>query len=107
MRHVAALALVGWYLMIPPTLDQEAWIIGNSASASVARSTFGWGKDCWKTPTAKTADVTAPLAEWTRVQPFETLAACEAERSKLLTSTQMTQQNAECFATDDPRLKGN
>src|SRR5882762_6308677 len=57
LRHAAALALVGWYLMIPP-LTQIA-------------------PDSYKMP----RDTSAPLSKWFRspVDHFDTLQDCEAE----------------------------
>src|SRR5260221_9838427 len=83
-RRAAALALVGWYLMVPPSLADTSWICGNSFGAVLARDQFGWGGDC--RIMAHTVDLDAPLRNWTETQPFETLAECQSElekRSKL------------------------
>jgi hypothetical protein len=117
-RHAAALALVGWYLMMPPALPDE-------------------------TPNPK-----APLSQWDQVNEFDTAAACHkafndqnvlAEKALDQVKQQMDSLpssimqskrpfselepelyqadrrasifavNAavsQCIATDDPRLKG-
>lgn len=88
-RHAAALALVGWYLMVPP-----------------------WGK------------TDAPISKWHNYKPFDSAAACQAERDGL--AEHLTKQGkdhvltihtessgdskfdpsaATCIGTDHPRLK--
>jgi hypothetical protein len=92
-RHAAALALVGWYLMLAP------WE-GN-----------------------RIANTDAPLSEWTINYSFDSAADCEAMRQskidmgwKILSrmdATPVERGTADiflyqkCIATDDPRLKGN
>jgi hypothetical protein len=98
-RHVAALALVGWYLMVPPdrpTLDDSIkW---------VSR---------------------APLRDWTIVQRFDAGSACEKRRVEIISdalhaingdakarrtaavlSDYAISNNATCVSRDDPRLRG-
>jgi hypothetical protein len=82
--HVAALALMGWYLMMPP-------------------------------PLSRSRDRLVPLSRWTTTSSFESKKACEAERdhfSKLDPGAEVAGNDpayqvydAECVATDDPRLK--
>src|ERR1700691_332662 len=95
-RHAAALALVGWYLMVPPLSNRTGPIERSGA-----------------------------LAKWEAWFAFDTAAECEA-RVKTLTDAAIgrlkaqpvasaTEQrisdlqalNARCVATDDPRLKSN
>jgi hypothetical protein len=84
-RHAAALALVGWYLMMPSSLSQNGQI--------------------------------AALSHWTTLSRFEAKRDCEAKRLK---QTNLDPSlgaygglppeevyDAQCIATDDPRLKGN
>ncbi|HEY9158671.1 hypothetical protein [Candidatus Binatus sp.] len=103
-RHAAALALVGWYLMIPPSLA-DTWVCRQSVSAELARGWFGWGKDCETMARAFVPD--APLSQWHQGAPFETLAECEADRQTLhkYSESGTPSFNAECFAADDPRLE--
>jgi hypothetical protein len=54
-RHAAALALVGWYLMMPP-------------------NTQGWFSK------TKNNDEAAPLDQWTIVRSFDTALMCEHYR---------------------------
>ena len=76
LRHTAvALALLGWYLMMPP--QTRFWWIGGQRS-----------------------DTAAPLNRWTNQQSFDRAEKCETARL----ATQV-QAGAVCVATDDPRLK--
>ena len=108
LRHTAALALVGWYLMQPPMVMPQ---------------TGG--------PTWITFNSTAPISQWNHVDSFDNAADCEAARKSLLDRTKkdtsivvpegmsqrdvrmslnervMNAVSAECIATDDPRLKGH
>jgi hypothetical protein len=100
-RHAAALALVGWYLMLPP-----------------------WNQQ-------KQPAVEAPIAQWQRVALYATVATCEKNRSRMAAGgghwtdsnantpnnadevpnskeqEQMRnlQKYAQCVSADDPRLK--
>jgi hypothetical protein len=80
LRHAAALALVGWYLMVPSKKDPNAPIRdwGHYGSYDTA-------KECGEEQ------------EWLY------------QRSKLANSKISENQAAgsECIASDDPRLKGN
>ncbi len=93
--HAAALALVGWYLMVPPAI-----------------------------PNTHEVNKSAPLAQWTIRRTFPRNAGCENAKSRLRTQALAAQAekdaagrrgqrnpdsycilcNAECVSTDDPRL---
>jgi hypothetical protein len=86
LRHAAALALVGWYLMMPPT-----------------------GRDY------SMGNVDAPLSQWVkRPTIYRDRKECEhvLDRHRRLTNSKNKQvavkfyKQAQCIATDDPRLKG-
>jgi hypothetical protein len=90
LRHAAALALVGWYLMLPPrdTTMPEGF---NSS---------------------------APLNRWLQARAFDSAKACEDGISEFLGYAKAGQSAddkvmqgalimAQCIATDDPRLKPN
>lgn len=93
--HAAALALVGWYLMAPPTYP--------GANGSFV---------------TKTA---VPLRLWQNIGSYDHVADCEDERQALLdlkkTESTFAQEPLQvklsiigswssiCIATDDPRLK--
>jgi len=89
-RRIAALALVGWYLMTPP-LKQD-----------------------------QTVDTAAPLSRWTITNGFDKADDCETIKLRVQgylpdpqtgkqgpVSTNPRQTNMVCIEADDPRLKGN
>jgi hypothetical protein len=95
LRHAAALALVGWYLMLPPTID----------------------------PLDMPVNSDAPISKWSHYGSFDSATECEsniqylhqkamkftrAQRVHPTTPEQSEAEQymfAECIATDDPRLK--
>jgi hypothetical protein len=81
----ASLALVGWYLMVPPSMSEMDWTCGASLSAFAYHKLFGTGdeKNC-----AKFAEIeapNAPISKWHEMSPFETLLDCEKAQHELLT----------------------
>ena len=98
-RHAAALALVGWYLIAPPPRTED-------------------GNDY---------DPKAPLSEWQEIGKFETIEECRKYPARLpeimhgfyvehpeIGESGERRDNAvrkallaqaQCVATDDPRLK--
>jgi hypothetical protein len=96
LRHAAALALTGWYLMLPPTI-----------------------------PNSHEVDQSAPLSQWTIRHTFPHDAGCEAAKFRVRKEALAAQaQNdatgrrghgnpdlfcirchAQCVAEGDPRLK--
>ena len=85
LRHTAAVALMGWYLFVPP--QTRTWWIG-----------------------AERYDDAAPLNKWTIERSFDKAEGCEAAR--LATEQQagdaaIRMSHAVCVASDDPRLRGN
>lgn len=97
LRHAAALALVGWYLMQPPCRSLNSWHHG------------GYGS-CFM-------DSQTPLREWIRVpdtKEFEYKTDCQRAisnscRSEVeadgTTSLEGDLCGADCIAADDSRLK--
>jgi hypothetical protein len=87
LRHAAALALVGWYLMVPP-----------GKSNSGVEPDLQW-----------------PLAQWSSLQSFDAAADCERAKKELqlkymsLSSAHRVTvfEMATCVEADDPRLKPN
>jgi hypothetical protein len=81
-RHVAALALVGWYLLMPPWYRNKR-------------------EPSWD----------APISDWRINEGFETADECEDVRmyaKKNIDATTIAGQRAKasvCVSTDDPRLK--
>jgi hypothetical protein len=87
LYHAAAIALVGWYLMTPPTGPKYPG--GNPA---------------------------APLSQWSKwPKTFRDHPECEhvLDRYRRLTKQKNQQtklryyQQAQCVSADDPRLKGD
>jgi hypothetical protein len=91
-RHVAALALVGWYLMVPPLVPQ----------LSEGEPYLGFLP-------------LAPLSQWTILDSFDSAEECIDAHVKLLRDRVIKNVNdeirleqaysARCIATDNPRLK--
>ena len=107
LRHAAALALVGWYLMVPPSMSEMDWTCGDSLSAHAYHKLFGTAdeKEC-----AKFAEIeapNAPISKWHEASPFETLSACEEGQKRLIDAAKLSspEHGAKCIASDDPRLK--
>jgi hypothetical protein len=90
LRHAAALALVGWYLMIPPLVGDPFYI-----------------------------DHTARLSEWKIESSYDTAEQCESARKRKSGDSGLSGQilepgsrammdaalgYAQCVANDDPRL---
>lgn len=88
LRHAAALALVGWCLMIPPLSRSSSGEIGS--------------------------DFSRPLSEWFPVGVYDTEADCDKEINAMNQRaasmarehrTMLSLSHAQCIASDDPRLK--
>jgi hypothetical protein len=93
LRHAAALALVGWYLMMPPVVPDP------------------------KHPGNFAAIKGTPLSYWEKIGSFDTAKDCEDARQKNvdaamvpLPTTRASKEwwakvdLSDCFASDDPRL---
>ena len=115
LRHAAALALVGWYLMVPPMAHNEKdlqrrpaaplseWFIWNSFDSAdactKARSALFWRASenaandyhRWLADRAPSDDL---LDEW--ASTYSTISAINDAFRR-----------SQCIATDDPRLMGN
>jgi hypothetical protein len=85
IRHAAALAIVGWYMMMPPS-----------------------GRDF------PTGNVDAPLTQWSkRATTFRDQAECEHVLDRIRRNTNAKNKQsavryykqAQCVSADDPRLK--
>jgi len=89
-RHAAALALVAWYLMVPPIEIQQYGGTGHI----VVRGD-------------------APLAKWNRKKSFNSESDCEAFREKInlevrpnyVTRSEIYLRSRCIEVIDDPRLK--
>jgi hypothetical protein len=96
-RHAAALALVGWYLLLPPVLP-------HSGPAGLV-------------PSKQLVDLRAPIVMWEQWRAFDSASACEKEKTRMFRLDShpgapdiMVEQSVQfvfgrCVSTDDPRLK--
>jgi len=83
VRHAAALALVGWYLMVPRIASDKSRVLYEE-----------------------------PIRDWTVVRSFDSAVACETERTDFKSKTANSKDDLtksaglaiQCVATDDPRL---
>jgi hypothetical protein len=97
-RHAASLALVGWYLMAPPYV-----------SGCLPRTAYRLGL-IKKVPVS--LDTDAPLAKWDNQGSFDSAKECEQQKTEEFerwnkpNSHELSDQilEAQCIATDDPRL---
>jgi len=107
LSHAAALALVGWYLMVPPTFVYP--INGNVLD-----------------PNSRVqVNLNAPLAWWFNFGEYDSRSSCETVRAREiqrdakleenflktkppneLIGIEEMDKNARCVASDDPRLIG-
>jgi hypothetical protein len=133
-RHTAVLALVGWYLLVPPfkhswTGDVQYWMQQMPGVLSSGST---------PSPIVDKCTPAAPLSEWTQLDEYEKLAECKSAQEKAQDKTREQIKSAEnalheefkdagpskaeklrteeevdcalyarCVATDDPRLKPN
>ena len=110
LHHAAALALLGWYLMVPPNVGGGG-LLGGSPNYNVPlRDWWIVGSFDQATECAKEQDRSMnAAAEYQRTYSSDlhhAVASLRAlgHRFDLCTDGQMSA--ATCIATDDPRLKG-
>jgi len=112
LRHAAALALVGWYLMVPPDIETNFEGIWRANQAGVLDVP----------PEQQFQTAPAPLSHWAVSASFDSAAECETARTRMRASASqklaqrpkvweeterlIRERGAGCFSTDDPRLKG-
>ncbi len=81
-RHFAALALMGWYLIVPPTT--RIWWVGPERT-----------------------DNTAQMSKWTIEQSFDKAGLCQDARlatERISADAAIRMSSAVCISSDDPRL---
>ncbi len=99
-RHIAALALVGWYLMVPP-LDSPNGALNTSANYPLSawihapHEVFGTRQDCEAELANQRAYLESALRRLGAPGAYNQLAQAHVERMRV----------AQCISTDDPRLK--
>jgi hypothetical protein len=100
-RHAAALALVGWYLMVAPASGKHS--DPNHPDFDPINSKFRFH---------------APLSKWTQIGEFDSATECDRQREKQMTQhgynlmeysrgAEITAEGlwVRCIGTDDPRLR--
>jgi hypothetical protein len=92
LRHAAALALVGWYLMVPPRASDHRTFIFDAPLRewSTIMGSYDSAKECAN-------DRTAQLNFWTNDA---------AKGLPYRAATLDSLEHPVCIASDDPRLKG-
>jgi hypothetical protein len=99
--HAAALALVGWYLMVPPMHACDGCVIGKPNFDACLQTCLNQFKE---------------RSNWSVRGSYDSAAECSNAKMRMLNleATVGKDQsifenilNAECIATDDPRLKVN
>lgn len=97
-RHAAVLALVGWYLMVPPIVmeGEKAKVDGRVPLSQWGRGDRVYGTEsACEEMRAKLSAIAESHKNW--IGPSGSVAAAN-DRYVLLT-------NQRCVASDDPRLK--
>ena len=89
LRHAAALALIGWYLMAPPIYTPAYTVDLAPISAWDIIGSFNTASDC--------TDILTKLKKQRPGNPH----------SKKQKALRRRTDNSRCIATDDPRLKKN
>jgi hypothetical protein len=103
-RHAAALALVGWYLIVPPNFTGRPHSIDSAAPISrwTIVTSFNSADICKEALTElqnKNGDP-AKLDATGKLRRFQRRQPADPELARLRVN------NAACIATEDPRLKG-
>src|SRR5215469_260273 len=96
LRHAAALALVVWYLMVPPH-----HFVGSLCKCPQP------GDGAWTDDQSRNA----PLTKWIKWRAYETASESEGERAQRVVEKYWNRPHGNiygrCIDNDDPRLKGN
>ena len=116
-RHAAALALVGWYLMVPPMVhkeDWQDWKNGRGVSTTPLSAWFTW--NWFDTADACTKQREAEIDRFgtDQLNAYHEWLAGRAPSDDLLEEWAYTYSidsamydafnRSQCVATDDPRL---
>jgi hypothetical protein len=106
LRHIAALGLIGWYLMVPPTAAGNTLACGNGLLARAYQSIRAPDETtCAELGTI--AEGKAPLSSWREIGLYDEPQDCQREALNLARTAvdnHSPQYSAKCVASDDPRL---
>jgi hypothetical protein len=115
LRHAVALALVGWYLMVPPPCldpDEPAPVCRNIDAGLEnwrIRGSFDAAKDCrtdleqWKQRSHASKETVLPSQPIKQSKKTWWAGLSQAQQQAAI--EEMDAYSAACIATDDPRLK--
>jgi hypothetical protein len=112
LRHAAALAFVGWYLMVPPASPDRDALPGRLIADVQTKPLSAWeiersydsARDCMAE-----RDARIKLAAKQPAGPVSFSIPLSDSDSKEFNKDEMhmQQMDSQCIETDDPRLKGN
>jgi hypothetical protein len=102
LRHAAAFALVGWYLVMPPPLTSNPNKPDLIAPLSkwIVREQFDTASKC-----KKSRQVVTPLEHDPNFQPAAETAARQQGQVFSVEKWRAFAEPQKCIASDDPRLK--
>lgn len=106
LRHTVAFALVGWYLMVPPTQEMvdSACQWKQMTYLGKAKGLLRGGGD-WNViqcdRESLDLDLSAPLSRWETSGAFKTLAECQTTQSQPLTDSERAAVEAQAKSTFD------
>jgi hypothetical protein len=99
-RHAAALALVGWYLLLPPTTDRGKPLLDAPLSKWEMDRSNDTSKEC---EAVKAAHTLCALTNGSLLAPD--YDGCQNLSDEEWSKPQQPYLNAKCIASDDPRLR--
>jgi|HubBroStandDraft_6_1064221.scaffolds.fasta_scaffold202208_4 hypothetical protein len=100
-RHAAALALVGWYMMLPPIPQDSSLLADPTPPLSVwfLKQSFDTAKECERARKTEDHEAELQMHDLAKSHAIET----NMERAQFLLQRIFSQ----CIATNDPRLNEN
>ena len=114
LRHAAVLALVGWALMVPPLIDSSGVATQEPLSKWTSLGTFDSAEDCdrgridemtRRERAAEKGEEGQSDRERIHEMTRRERGAEKGEQAETINQSLLAIQNAECIATDDPRLR--
>ena len=105
MRHAAALALVGWYLMVPPNKNDDTPL-----SEWIVRRTYDSADACQQGASTERAQAAAKLRQYDSMSALErrNLEHTQEGLDREIADNASIDQafRSACIESGDPRLKG-
>jgi hypothetical protein len=107
-RHAAALASIGWYLMVPQASRRMPLLLETNKSLSQweTRQSFDTARECEAAQHKIHAYLEAATSQ-RRNEAGSQKAYVDDPVSQMLWTEEAKIATSKCIATDDPRLKGN